>query len=203
MPEAISENTYQNIKDYAISKMAKVEDGSHNATHIKRVEKNALEVIQYLQIEKNVDKKVLKISCLLHDLTYSVRKPGILTYFFEGNFAKKLVGKALDDFDIPTETKEIIINAIHRHTHSFPFRNLNKEEDIYTKVLQDADTLDFFNCLRLKVYLKTKSKGIFGGIRKFIAQKLVTYGMNNLKHFLNYPSLVKSPLVESTGECLL
>jgi len=38
---------------------------------------------------------------------------------------------------------------------------LNKNEDLYTKILQDADTLDFFSKERERDFSKSKVKTVF------------------------------------------
>lgn len=203
MNEEISESTYKEIRAFALSRMAKLKNANHNDVHITHVENNANSIVKILGVEKIVDRNVLQVACLLHDLTYTAKKPSIYTYIFEGHIVRKIVREVLEKFSIPEKSKEIIVEAVYHHAHSFPFRRLNKNHDIYSKILQDADTLDFFDCLRLKMYIKEHDKGIFRNQRKFISSKMVEYGVNNLDKFLNYPMLAKSFFVENGAKCLI
>ena len=137
MNEKLSEETYKEIKVYALSQMAKLKKASHNDEHVIRVKDNALKIIKLLDKEREVDKNLLKAVCLLHDFTYTVRKPGIYTYIFEGHIERRVIRSVLEKFDLSEGAKEIIVDAVFHHAHSFPFRRLNKSHSTYTKVLQD------------------------------------------------------------------
>lgn len=201
MEEEINDTTYQEIKKYALLKMAKVKDENHNAKHVERVKNNALEIIKLLNIESEVNKNLLKTICLLHDFSYIVRKPSLYTYVFEGQIERKITRLILEKFALPESTRETIIKAVSRHAHSFPFRRLNKKSNVYTKVLQDADTLDFFNCLRIKMFMGNRD-GFFRNIKRKLGSKLIGYGVNNLGSFLNYPILAKSFFLGSASKCV-
>ena len=202
MESQLSDDTYKQIKEYALSEMAKLKDSNHNNEHVIRVKNNALKIIKLLGIDKEVDENLLKIICLLHDFTYTVKKPSLYTYIFEGHIAKRIIYRALSKFDVSQQKQKTIANAIYRHTHSFPFRRLNKKRDIYTKILQDADTIDFFYCIRIKMFISEHNKGIFENLRKYLSRKLIEYGVNNLGHFLNYPKLAKSFFLDSSKKCV-
>ena len=201
MDEKLSEKTYQEIKTYALSRMARLKDANHNNKHVVRVKNNALKIIKLLSIEKEVDENLLKAICLLHDFSYTIRKPSLYTYIFEGHIERRIIRLILEKFDLSKKVKEIIVDAVFRHTHSFPFRRLNKGHSVYAKILQDADTLDFFNCLRIKIYISEHDKGIFKSLRKYLSSKLIQYGINNLGSFLNYPILSKSFFLGSSAKC--
>ena len=201
MENKINEEEYLLIKKYALSRMAKSTNPAHNDSHVRRVKNNALKIIRLLDIDSEVDRNLLKTICLLHDFTYTIRQPSLYTYIFEGHLERRIIRLVLEKFDMPPQTKETIVNAVYRHAHSFPFRRLNKKHDIYTKILQDADTLDFFNCLRIKMYISEHDKGIFKNTRKFLGSKFIEYGINNLGKFLNYPKLAKSFFLDSTENC--
>jgi hypothetical protein len=202
MEEKLNEGTYEKVKAFALSQMAKVKDVSHNDKHTLRVQDNALRIIKLLGI-KSVDKNLLKAICLLHDFTYTVRKPSLYTYIFEGHIERRVIRGVLEKFDIPEKEKEIVADAVFRHAHSFPFRKLNKGHSIYSKILQDADTLDFFDCLRVRMFIRKHDKGIFRNLRKSLSNKFVKYGVSNLGSFLNYPQLVKVFFTDPSGQCLV
>ncbi|HJX45677.1 MAG TPA: HD domain-containing protein [Patescibacteria group bacterium] len=202
MISQLSDNTYKQIKTYSLSRMAKLKDSNHNDEHVIRVKNNALKIIRLLGIEKEVDENLLKAICLLHDFTYTIRKPSLYTYIFEGHIERRIIRLVLEKFDLSQRVREIIVGAVFRHTHSFPFRRLNKKHGIYSKILQDADTLDFFNCLRIKMFMSKHDKGIFRNIREYLSGKLIEYGINNLGKFLNYPKLARSFFLGSSMKCL-
>jgi hypothetical protein len=202
MEDLLSLDTYKKIKEYSLSEMAKLRDANHNDLHVNRVKNNALKIIRILNLESQVDLNLLKAICLLHDLPYTVKKTSLFLYIFEGSIAKRLVRKVLKNFNISKQNQRIIVDAISRHTHSFPFRKLNRKRDVYTKVLQDADTLDFFYCLRIKYYISQHDKGLFKGIRKKYSNKLINYGILNLNRFLNYPQLARSFFLGDSMKCV-
>lgn len=187
----MSDETYRSIEAFALSKMSDLKSVSHNDYHVIRVKDNALKIAKLLGVEERIDKNLLAATCLLHDFTYSVRRPNIYTYIFEGRIERKMIREALKKFDVPDETKEIIIDAVFRHTHSFPFKSLNKGHSLYAKILQDADTLDFFDKSRINYFLAGENKGLFKGIKKGLTNALIRYGVSHLGAFLNFPALAK------------
>lgn len=191
MRQPLSKETYESLKKFALSKMSDLKSVSHNDYHVLRVETNALKIAKLLDVEKRIDTKLLGAICLLHDLTYSIRKPNIYTYIFEGRIEKRTMRSALKNFELPDETNDIIIDAVFRHTHSFPFKKLNKGQSLYAKILQDADTLDFFDSSRVNYFLIRQDKGLFREAKKGIVNAFVRYGIRNLGAFLNYPILSK------------
>lgn len=202
MNEKLNDETYERIKVYALSQMAKLKNANHNDAHVIRVKDNALKIVRILGIENKVDENLLKTISLLHDFTYTVRKPSIYTYIFEGHIERRIIRGVLEKFNLSEETKKVVIDAVFHHTHSFPFGRLNKKRSAYTKVLQDADTLDFFDCLRIKTYMRENNKGIFKDTRNRLGSKLIEYGINNLEKFLNYPMLAKSFFTDSSKKCI-
>lgn len=198
----LKEETYEEIRKIALDHMSKLKLSNHNDAHVLRVEKNALKIVETLQI-KEVDINLLKVICLLHDFTYTVRKPGFSTYLFEGHIERKVIKPLLEKFELSDEEKEKILNAVFHHAHSFPFRRLNKGHDIYSKILQDADTFDYFDCMRIKIFMKRFKNNTLGNLEKNIGYKLLRYGVKNLKSFLNYPRLTKSFYSDTSETCLL
>ena len=202
MDEKISDDVYRQIKAYALSHMSKIKSDNHNDKHVVRVKNNALKIVKILNLENQVNDNLLKAICLLHDFTYTIRKSNLYTYIFEGRIEAKIMHLLLDKFDLSNGTKKIIIDAVSSHAHSFPFRRLNRGGNVYTKVLQDADTLDFFDCLRIKMYIKEHDKGLFRKLKRKISAKVVEYGVYNLGTFLNYPILAKTFFLASSIKCV-
>ena len=191
MDNELSEETYKSIEAFALSRMSDLKSVSHNDYHVIRVKDNALKIAKLLGVEERLDKNLLAAICLLHDFTYSVRKPNVYTYIFEGRIERKMIRTALEKFDISEETKKVMIDAVFRHAHSFPFKRLNKGHSLYAKILQDADTLDFFDKSRIYYFLIGENKGLFKVIKKGLTNALIRYGVGNLGAFLNYPLLAK------------
>ena len=100
MNETLNENTYREIEAYTLSQMAKLENSNHNDEHVVRVKNNALKILTLLGIEGQVDKNLLKAICLLHDFTYTVKKPGMYTYIFEGQIEKRIVQPVLTKYQM-------------------------------------------------------------------------------------------------------
>ncbi len=192
MNKKMSDEEYKVIEAFALSKMSDLRSVSHNDDHVVRVRENAFKIAKLLGVEERIDKNLLAAICMLHDLTYSVRKPNIYTYIFEGRIERRMMRAALKNFDISDDAKEVIIDAVARHAHSFPFKKLNKGNGYYAKILQDADTLDFFDTTRINYFLTNQNKNLFKSLRKAIANALIRYGKNNLKLFLNYPILART-----------
>jgi len=192
MNNGLNGETYKKIEAFALSRMSDLKSVSHNDYHVIRVKDNALKIAKLLGVEGRLDKNLLAAICFLHDFTYSIRKPNIYTYIFEGRIERRMIRTALKKFDISDETKEIMIDAVFRHTHSFPFKKLNKGHSLYAKILQDADTLDFFDKTRINYFLMMGNHGFFKGIRKSFINALIRYGVNNLGAFLNFPALAKT-----------
>ena len=188
----MSDETYKSIEAFALSKMSDLKSVSHNDYHVIRVKDNALKIAKLLGVEEKLDKNLLAATCLLHDITYSVRRPNVYTYIFEGRIERRMIREALKKFDIPDETKEIIIDAVYRHTHSFPFKSLNKGHSLYAKILQDADTLDFFDKSRINYFLAGESKGPLKKVKRGLTNVLIRYGVGHLGAFLNFPALAKT-----------
>lgn len=188
----IPDDLYKTIKAYALLRMRKTKDPRHDDKHVERVKNNALKIIKILGKENEIDRNLLKTICLLHDLTFSVRKSSIYTYIFEGHLERKLMFGVLAKFGLSNNIGQTIVDAVYHHSHSFPFRRLNKDRGLYTKILQDADTLDFFNQIRLKIFINESDKRAFADLRRKLGNWLINYGRTHLARFLNYPNLAKS-----------
>ena len=149
LPKMISTQTLNKVKAYAREKMPKA--SQHDFGHLERLEKNALEILAKLDVNKRkkVRKNTLLIACYLHDLTYTVKLPAWYAYLFEGLIAKKLATKLLSDLGVGRWDTRRIAKAVASHPHSFPFRRLHRTGSLYTQILQDADTLDFFAWARI------------------------------------------------------
>jgi hypothetical protein len=181
--------TYKKIKTRSLILMLESKDPQHNGAHLLRVEKNARKIVNLLGFSNKIDTNLLGSVCYLHDLAFTKHKPGIVNYVREGKRVKRIVTKFLEGFDLSDFEKKIIIRAVWKHTFSFPFRRLNKKEDIYSKILQDADTLDTFSPERLMQLVSSAKKYFFYKTAKPFSKRVSRWAIRHLSFFLNYPEL--------------
>lgn len=148
----ITAQTLQKIKDKMREVMPKA--SQHDFGHLERLEQNALQILAHLDVRKRkrVKKNTLLAACYLHDLTYTTKLPSWYAYLFEGYVAKKLAIQYLSDLGVGRGDIGRIAQAVASHPHSFPFRRLHRTGSLYTQILQDADTLDFFNWARMESF---------------------------------------------------
>lgn len=109
------------------------EPSGHDYAHVMRVFKNAILIAQS---EESVDMDVLKAAVLLHDMAYAEK-------FFEGAYAQKSEDVAkgfLSEKDFTTDQIEKILDAIRQHDI---WVNFKVDVPIETKILRDADRLDY------------------------------------------------------------
>lgn len=176
--------------------MKKSKDPTHEWEHVKRVAENCQTIIKLLHIKNDVDSNLLQAICFLHDINRAYYPPGIFNYFFETHNSKKVLPKILSELGVKKLEKHIIENAIYSSSFSFPFRKLNKNRDLYTQILQDADTIDFFNGDRVKKYKKHKNEYLFFRFLSPFSETAINYGRKNLKIFLNFPQIASKFYVQ-------
>jgi hypothetical protein len=72
---------------------------------------------------------------------------------------------------------------------------LNPNGDLYTKILQDADTLDFFSRQREKSFNKAKKKVIFYALLGLFSKYPLVFGRKNIANYLNLKEVANEPYV--------
>lgn len=157
--------------------------GTHDWSHVQRVWKNAK-----LLTKKggyNLDLELLRIMCLVHDITWTRYDYNMINYFREGRLAKETAGKYLKGFEISQDEINLILEAVSHHHLSLPFRRLNKKRSLYAQILQDADTLDYFHHERVIFWFKYIPKPM----RRW-AEKIIKYWRSKIYWFVNMPELV-------------
>lgn len=169
--------------------MQRTRDLKHRWDHVIRVKDNAVKITKILGKEKQVDLRMLKICCLLHDITYFYKKQSIQVYFFEGTIAKRKVSLILKRFNINKNDRKTIEYAVKVHHLSFPFAKLNRDKDIYTKILQDADTIDYFSKERINPYGSGIERNFIKKVIYYFVVRLTDYGKANIEDYLNYPKI--------------
>ena len=184
------------IENIAKKAMKNSQESLHGLSHVLRVKQNALKIIKILNLKEKVDVNLLQAICLLHDLTYTKHRLSLKTFLFEGVLVKNLVSEILEPLDISKTEKKLMLQAISNHPHSFPFRKLNKKSDLYTKILQDADTLDYFNKLRIQ---RVKNKNFLFKTLSLLINFYIAYGKRNIRKYLNFPELANFFFTKQTA----
>jgi len=187
----LKKSEVQKIKNFARELMKKSRDPQHDFTHLERVAKNTLRIIKMLKIEAEVDKDLLVVASYLHDVNHGHFSPSLINYFSEKRFLKKVLPGVLEKFDLSRSEKKIISEAIYNSPYSFPFKKLNRDGDLYSKILQDADTIDFFSKEREKSFHQAKKEFVFYKILGLFFWAGLEYGRKHLKNYLNFPELAE------------
>jgi len=179
----------QKIKNFARELMKKSRDPQHDFGHLERVARNVLKIVKILKVESEVDKDLLVAVSYLHDVNHGQFSPGLINYFSEKRFLKKILPGVLEKFDLSWNEKRIMSEAVYNCPYSFPFKKLNRDGDLYSKILQDADTIDFFSKEREKSFHQAKRGFLFYKILGLFFLRGLEYGRKHLKNYLNFPEL--------------
>lgn len=179
------------IKRFAREKVKKGTGSQHGWDHIERVRNNALKIINLLKI-KDIDLNLLEASCYLHDVPINrVNYYPLLNHWLEKLTIKRYLPEILGEFKIKENEKNILFNAVYSHPFSIPYKHLNRDKDIYTQVLQDADSIDYFSHEREKSYVNSINKIMIYRLGRFFSKKYLSYGRSHLGQYLNFPELDK------------
>ncbi len=173
-------------------KNLKYDKTGHDYKHTKRVLKNTL------KISKNypeTDKEVLILASLLHDIAFKdgfVEKHNII--------GAKQAEKILLNFNISKNKIKKITLAIEDHIGNFskPLKK-NKDLQIESKILRDADNLDALGKTGLKRMIAfSKTQKVPKIITKTDKLDQSLYG--NLKFLMNWPKKMITPEAKKLGE---
>jgi HD superfamily phosphodiesterase len=186
----------EEVKQWAKKRIENIQDPQHGWDHLQRVANNAQKIVKSLKLESEVDMNLLQAVCYLHDMNPINYSPGFLSYFLENKRIKLVLPKALSELEIENSEREIIQRAIYSGSFSFPFKKLNKNGDLYTKILQDADTIDFFSKEREQGFKKAGKKFVFYAFLGIFSNWALNYGRKNLKNYLNLPQLIEKFYVQ-------
>lgn len=182
------------IEDYLRNYLSDLHDPLHGWDHADRVRQNASQIIELLQ-PSDIDHNLLQTVCLIHDVHYTMyRYPRIIAYWFENALAKRAASRLLRQLPVNDAEAIVIIHAVAHHARSFPFRELHPDQDIYTKILQDADTLDFFNRHRIDQFKQQSSSA---KLLSPVVDETLDYGREHIGTYLNFPEVAS--LLKSTG----
>lgn len=187
-------STLSDIKNYANSAVNELSNPLHTWAHLERVSQNACLMVKILGMENKLDINLLQAACYLHDTPLSVPKKyafgAIGKHLFERNIIKRYLPEILDKFNLNPKEKEILFGAILKHSFSIPYRRLNKNKDLYTKILQDADSIDYFSYEREKSLRKVKGNSLYYYLLSTISGQYFVFLRKNMRMFLNFPKIL-------------
>ena len=178
--------------------ISSIKDPQHGWKHLQRVADYAQKIVKSLGLEEKIDKHILVATCYLHDISQASYSPGLINYFLESRRLKLVLPGVLSELEVDKNERIIIENAIYSSPYSFPFRKLNKEGDLYTQILQDADTLDFFSKKREASFKKARKRFSFYAFLGLFSDWALKYGRNNIANYLNFPRLAKELYVQKS-----
>lgn len=194
----MTEAELNKVKNLVNDRVKNIEDPQHGFIHLQRVADFAQKIVKTLKVEEKIDINVLLATCYLHDINHTFYSPGLFNYFLERKRLKKVLPKVLNELDIDAGEKAVIENAIYLSPFSFPFRKLNREADLYTKILQDADTLDFFSYERENSFNRAKKNIFFYAFLGLFSKSALNYGRKNIAKYLNFPEIAKEDYVQKS-----
>ena len=183
------------VKNFVNEKVRGISDPQHGFKHLERVADFAQKIVKTLKVENKIDVNLLLAACFLHDINHTFYSPGLLNYFLERVRLKKVLPKVLTQLDIDADDKTILENAIYLSPYSFPFKKLNRSGDLYTKILQDADTLDFFSGQRENSFKRAKKKIYFYKVLDLFSKRALAFGRKKIANYLNFPRLANESYV--------
>lgn len=132
---------YQLLVSEAKKRMSGAPDSVHSLSHVENVEKIALKIMSKLKNKKKIDKKLISVMCLWHDISYSKYGFNLTQYFLEASRSSKMFKKYATKIGVGKGEREIISKGIF--FHGLPpkiFFFIRKS--IYYKILQDADAIE-------------------------------------------------------------
>ena len=192
----MTEAELNKVKNFVNERRRKIKDPQHGFLHVQRVASFAKKIVETLKFENKIDLNLLLAACFLHDINHTYFSPGLLNYFLEKRRLKKVLPGVLAQLNIDADEKKIIENAIYSSPFSFPFKMLNPNGNLYTKILQDADTLDFFSKEREESFKKAKKKVIFYALLGLFSKYALIYGRKNISNYLNFSEVANESYVQ-------
>lgn len=194
----MTRNQLKEVKKGVKKKISNIKDPQHGWKHLQRVADYSQKIVKSLKLEEKIDKHLLMATCYLHDISQASYSPGLLNYLLESRRLKLVLPGVLSKLEVDEDEKKIIENAVYSSPFSFPFKRLNRKGDLYTQILQDADTLDFFSKEREDSFKKARKAFSFYAILGLFSDFALKYGRNNIGKFLNFSQLAKETYVQKS-----
>lgn len=186
-------STLEKIKRFSESKINNINNSMHDSDHLERVRKNADLIVKTLGLENNIDINLLHSACYLHDVPVNMQAKYFLgaigKHLFEIGIIRKNLPNILDKFPLSHYERDVLFESLLHHTFSIPYRQLNKKGIIYTKILQDADSIDYFSYQREQKLRSIKNTSFFYFLLFVISPLYFKLGRKVIKLFLNYPQI--------------
>jgi len=194
----VTESKLKEVKNFVKGKAIRIQDPQHGWDHVRRVADYAERIVEFLGVEDKIDIQLLLAACYLHDISHATYSPSLMNYFLESRRLKVILPGVLSKLEVDENEIRTIEKAIYLSPYSFPFKNLNKDGSLYTQILQDADTLDFFSMERESSFKKARKKYIFYAFLGLFSDWALKYGRSNLKNYLNFPQLAEDKYVQKS-----
>ena len=186
-------STLKKIKRFSELTLADSTNPLHDSNHIERVRNNADLIVKTFAFENNIDINLLHAACYLHDIPVNLQKKYFLgtigKHIFEIIIIKKHLPFILDKFNLSSYERSVLSESLLNHTFSIPYRQLNKKGIIYTKILQDADSIDYFSYQREKKLKSIRINSPFYFILSLFSPLYFKLGRKIIRYFLNYPKI--------------
>lgn len=176
----MDETQYKYLVEQASKLLNNSSDFIHDLSHAKRVEAYAFRIRDELKNKRSVDKKLLSIIALWHDISHAFYKYSLSQFVGEAKRTVKIFKKYAAEIHLSKKETNIISEAILYHglTPKFSF---SKTNTIYYKILQDADNLDGYNKERHK-----RKKGNVPGVFHIVTEKVfLPFGLRFAKQIKN------------------
>jgi len=191
----MTDSKLEEVKKLVKEKTKNIKDQQHSWQHLQRVAEYAKKIVKSLMVEGNIDLNLLLAACYLHDINHVFYAPSLINYFLEPKRLKATLPKVLSELKIDGYDRIIIENAIYSGSFSFPFKKLNRDKNLYTKILQDADTIDFFSSEREVSFKKMVKDFRFYSFLGMFSKQALKFGRTNLGDYLNFPQLAEESYV--------
>lgn len=183
----------EDIKVYSNLETSKKINPFHDFGHLERVNRNADLIVEILGLKNDLDINLLHAACYLHDIPVNVSKKYFLgdlgKHIFEKEIIKKYLPNILDNFSLTQHDKNVLYKIIFNHPFSIPYRHLNKDRGIYTKILQDADSLDYFSFERQNNLKIIGSTSLLYSVLSKLTGLYFLIGRKIIRLFLNFPNI--------------
>ncbi len=194
----VTQSKLKEVKKLVKNRISNNADPQHGWKHVQRVAYYAQKIVKSLKLENKLDLNLVLAPCYLHDINRAYYSPTLINYFLETRNSKSVLPSVLAELDIDGEEKTVIENAIYSSSFSFPFKRLNKDKDLYTQILQDADTLDFFSKEREDSFKKARKDFSFYAFLGLFSNLALKYGRKNIENYLNFPQLAQESYVQKS-----
>ncbi len=164
-------------------------DISHGLTHALAVARNAELIAGLSGLDEKIDMLLLRTGCLLHDLSYAWRKNSFFMYWLEGWFTARYIKKHLkhERINVRKDDEKVLLNIALRHNFTFPFGSVDERNDVYVKLVQDADIIEqilAFKNQRIGIARKSGD-----AIRRMIDRLIVNFACNRPGRYFNFPEI--------------